>query len=239
MKLSYDLHIHSCLSPCGDEEMTPANIVGMASVIGLDVIALTDHNSCGNCKAMMECAKTYSVIGIPGMELTTMEEVHVVCLFPSIERAMEFDAYVYERLMVFANNEAIFGSQLLMDEEDREIGREPLLLINPTSISIDELWEIVDRYEGVMIPAHVEKNANSLLSNLGMIPPDSKFHIVEIKNKEEVLGLSKKHPYLQGCFILHNSDAHYLTEIQEPIHTLEVEIPTVEGVICALKQLKI
>ncbi len=235
MKLTYDLHIHSCLSPCGDDEMTPANIVGMASIIGLDVIALTDHNSCKNCKPMMECAKEYGVIGIPGMELTTMEEIHVVCLFPTLDQAMLFDEYVYERLMNFKNKEEIFGRQQIVDVEDREIGVEPLLLINPTAISIDELWDLVNEYQGIMIPAHIEKEANSLLFNLGMIPPDSQFRHVEIKNQEAVSELIKIHPYIEGCMILHNSDAHYLQDLQEPIHCIEVEEATIEGVFRALK----
>lgn len=104
-EFAYDLHIHSCLSPCGDEDMTPANIVGMAALKGLDVIALTDHNSCKNCPAIMKAAQEYGISVIPGMELTTMEEVHVLCLFPELSRAMDFDAYVYERLLPFPNRE--------------------------------------------------------------------------------------------------------------------------------------
>ena len=116
--LSYDLHIHSCLSPCGDDDMTPGNIVGMAAIKGLDVIAVTDHNSCKNCPAVLKLAQEYGVMAIPGMEINTSEEVHAVCLFPELSQAMDFDAYVYERLMRFPNNEAIFGKQQICDEND-------------------------------------------------------------------------------------------------------------------------
>ena len=92
--LSYDLHIHSCLSPCGDDDMTPGNIVGMAAIKGLDVIAVTDHNSCKNCPAVLKLAQEYGVMAIPGMEINTSEEVHAVCLFPELSQAMDFDAYV-------------------------------------------------------------------------------------------------------------------------------------------------
>ena len=119
--LFYDLHIHSCLSPCGDDDMTPANLVGMAAVKGLDVIALTDHNSCWNCPAALYHGKNYGVTVIPGMELTTAEEVHVICLFPTLEDALAFDAYVYERLLPVPNREDIFGKQQIMDK--KEIGR--------------------------------------------------------------------------------------------------------------------
>ena len=92
-ELSYDLHIHSCLSPCGDDDMTPGNIVGMAAIKGLDVIAVTDHNSCRNCPAVLKLAEQYGVLAIPGMELTTSEEVHAVCLFSELSAALEFDRF--------------------------------------------------------------------------------------------------------------------------------------------------
>ena len=113
LSLTYDLHLHSCLSPCGDEEMTPANIAGMAAVLGLDVIALTDHNSSKNCPALMAAAREYGVLAIPGMELTTAEEIHAVCLFARLEAALDFDQYVYQRLVPFPNKEEIFGRQLI------------------------------------------------------------------------------------------------------------------------------
>ena len=112
--LFYDLHIHSCLSPCGDDDMTPANIAGMAAVKGLDVIALTDHNSCRNCPAAMYHGIQYGVTVIPGMELTTQEEVHVICLFPDLENALAFDDLVYEKLMPVRNREDIFGKQQII-----------------------------------------------------------------------------------------------------------------------------
>lgn len=110
MTVTYDLHIHSCLSPCGDEDMTPGNIVGMAMLKGLDVIAITDHNSCKNCQVAMKAGDEYGVLVIPGMELTTMEEVHVVCLFETWEEAMEFDGFVYDSLMNIQNEEDILES---------------------------------------------------------------------------------------------------------------------------------
>ena len=134
VELSYDLHIHSCLSPCGDDDMTPGNIVGMSAIKGLDVIAVTDHNSCRNCPAVMKLAKQYGVLAIPGMELTTVEEVHAVCLFPELSAAMEFDRFVYEKLMKFPNREEIFGKQQIMNEEDICIGTEPNLLINSRAV---------------------------------------------------------------------------------------------------------
>ena len=133
--LYYDLHIHSCLSPCGDDDMTPANIVGMAAVKGLDVIALTDHNSCRNCPAAMYHGEKYGVTVIPGMELTTREEVHVICLFPTLDDALRFDALIYEKLLPFPNREDIFGKQQITDERDEVTGTVENLLIKKISSS--------------------------------------------------------------------------------------------------------
>ena len=140
--LFYDLHIHSCLSPCGDDDMTPANIAGMAAVKGLDVIALTDHNSCRNCPAAIYHGEKHGVTVIPGMELTTREEVHVICLFPTLENALAFDSLVYKELMPFPNREDIFGKQQIMDPTDRVIGTVENLLINATSIPFDDVFSL-------------------------------------------------------------------------------------------------
>lgn len=234
MKLSYDLHIHSCLSPCGDDDMTPGNIVGMALLKGLDVIALTDHNSCKNCPAFMKIAEAYGILAIPGMEINTSEEVHVVCLFPNLNQAMKFDEYVDEKIMKFPNRVDIFGKQEICNEEDEVIGNEPYLLINGVDISFDELWNLVHAYEGIMIPAHIDKDSNSLLFNLGFVPPDSKFRVAEIKNLEKEKQIIEGNAYLEGCHIVSNSDAHYLQDIQEAIHFLEVEGRSVEQVLAAL-----
>lgn len=235
VNLTYDLHIHSCLSPCGDDDMTPGNIVGMAAVKGLDVIALTDHNSCKNCPAFMKLAEEYGVMAIPGMEINTSEEVHAVCLFPDLAKAMEFDAYVYERLMKFPNKEVVFGKQQIYNEADEWVGTEPLLLINSVNISFDGLWELVDLYGGVMFPAHIEKNTNSLLANLGFVPPDSKFRTAEVKDLRRLHEVRRKNPYLAECRIVCNSDAHDLGDIQEPGPALPVRERSVGAVLEYLK----
>lgn len=216
--------------------MTPANIVGMAVVNGLELIAVTDHNSCRNCKAVLHWAEHYGILAVPGMELTTEEEVHVVCIFPNLEKAMDFDAYVYSKLNLFPNKEAIFGPQLLCDDQDEVIGHEENLLIQSTRISFDKVFELVDQYDGVMIPAHIDKNSHSLLYNLGFIPVDSRFTTVEIKDEAKVEALKEQHPYLRNCRILHDSDAHFLKDIHEPKYFLDVEEKTAEAVIKALRE---
>lgn len=239
LPLSYDLHIHSCLSPCGDEDMTPANIVGMAALKELDVIALTDHNSCKNCPAVKKLGEAMGVLVLPGMELTTEEEVHVVCLFEELSAAMEFDAYVYEHLMPVKNREEIFGRQLIMDEKERILGKPEKLLINSTDIRFDKVFDLTAGYGGIMIPAHIEKNANSLLANLGFVPPDSQFQCFELKNKERLSKVSEANPYLKDCRMITNSDAHYLQDMNEAVNFLHCREKSVKGVLEALQNVRL
>ncbi|WP_073590492.1 PHP domain-containing protein [Anaerocolumna xylanovorans] len=219
--LSYDLHLHSCLSPCGDTDMTPGNIAGMAAVKELDVIALTDHNTCKNCPPFLKQANDFGILAIPGMELCTREEVHVLCLFEELEAAMEFDKYVYSHLFKVKNKAEIFGEQLLVNEEDEVYGEEEYLLLNAADIGFDEVYDLVKGYNGIMIPAHIDKSANSLIANLGFIPPDSRFTCVEVKEEGRTKELKEKHPYLNQCRIIYDSDAHYLEHINEPVHFLQ------------------
>lgn len=214
--LYYDLHLHSCLSPCGDDDMTPANLVGMAAVKGLDVIALTDHNSCRNCPAAIFHGKNYGVIVIPGMELCTAEEVHVICLFDTLDHALSFDRYVYEHLMPVRNREDIFGKQQIMNEKDEVVGTIDNLLINATDIPFDEAVPLAGSFGGIAYPAHIDKTSTSLLSNLGFVPPDSTFTCAEIHDLRNLHRIQKEHPYFLNCSIVSSSDAHYLEDIREP-----------------------
>jgi PHP family Zn ribbon phosphoesterase len=234
LKLSYDLHIHSCLSPCSDEDMTPANIVGMAKLKNLDVIAVTDHNSCRNCPAVLSIAEQYEVIAIPGMELCTSEEVHVLCLFANLEDALRFDAYVYKKLMKIPNQVDIFGKQEIYDAADCRIGTEQYLLINAADISFDQLDCLMKEYHGIYIPAHLDKCSNSLLFNLGFVPPDATFRCAEVKDLNCLTQLYRANPYLTSCNIITNSDAHVLGLINEPVNFLQVKERSREQVLQAL-----
>lgn len=234
MNLFYDLHLHSCLSPCGSEDMTPYNIVGMAALKGLDVIAVTDHNSCKNCPAVLSAAEEYGMLAIPGMELTTSEEVHAVCLLQDLKAAMEFDKFVSSKLLPVKNRECIFGKQEIYNCHDQVSGHVENLLINSTEISFDGLWDLVRSYDGVMFPAHIDKTSNSLISNLGFIPECSKFRAAELKDLSLLHTIEKTNPYLKCCMILNNSDAHNLEDIKEPYLTLNVKERTAEAVVNAL-----
>lgn len=216
--------------------MTPANIIGMAKLKELDVIAITDHNSCRNCGPTIKLGEENQILVIPGMELTTQEEVHVVCLFENLSDALSFDQYVYRKLQKVENKEEIFGQQLMVDKDENILYHEPYLLINATDITFLDVYGLMQEYHGVMIPAHIDKNANSLLSNLGFIPPDSRFTCVELKNLENLHRLQKQNPYLEHCIVITDSDAHYLWDINEAVNSLYVEDKTRQGVLTALSR---
>lgn len=193
--------------------MTPANIAGMAFVAGLQLVALTDHNSCKNCAAFAKAAAQYGITPIYGMELTTVEEVHVVCLFENKKSAYNWQQFVTERLRVVQNDPAVFGHQYYMNETDSILGEEPNLLINATTISFDNVFSPVWELGGIAFPAHVDKNANSLFSNLGFVPPESHFGVAEVRHLNKAESLLNNHPYLKKCRLLSSSDAHYLQDI--------------------------
>ena len=216
--------------------MTPANIAGMAKVVDLDLISLTDHNSCKNCPAISRAASAYGVLFLPGMELTTSEEVHVLCYFPSLDAAMDFDSYVSAHLPDIPNRPALFGDQLICDEEDQILGREERLLISATDISFDAVFDLVSRYDGIMIPAHINKPSTSLLGNLGFIPENSRFSCAEVKNEADWPLLQQQYPYLAGCSYLCSSDAHDLNTIHEPIYTLTTAGISLPDILAAIQK---
>lgn len=217
MKLYYDLHIHSALSPCGDNDMTPNNIVNMSIIKGLDVIAVTDHNSCGNVRSVIKAAED-KILVIPGMEIETAEEVHIVCYFPTIEIAEEMEKIVKAHMPGIENREEIFGEQLYMDAEDNIIDKEKYLLVTACDLTIFEVVQKVSELGGVAVPAHIDRTSYSVLANLGFIPPELRTNCVEItaKNREKM-----EIEYNKNYLIITNSDAHYLEDISEPVFYLD------------------
>ncbi len=225
----YDLHIHSCLSPCGDNDMTVNNILNMCLLKGLDLIALTDHNSCKNCPALLSAASEAPITVLPGMELTTSEEVHVVCLFPALPQAMAFDQYVHDHLPKIQNVPHIFGEQWILDSEDEPVGQEELLLLNASTISISHLPALMGEFEGICWPAHIDRSSYSLLSNLGGIPPECGFRGLEVAFPETFFAEGRHEELKRDYTILTNSDAHDLGKLSEREHWLPLSSPDFRG----------
>ena len=232
----YDLHLHSCLSPCGDMDMSVNNIVNMALLKGLQIIALTDHNSCKNVPAILKAAEKTTLSVLPGMELSTAEDIHCVCLFGTLSDAMAFDEYVHSRLYPIKNKPEIYGEQVILNEFDEPVGTEELLLVNASAIPIAEVPQLVKRYHGLVFPAHIDKNAFSILSSLGFIPLEYAFTAVEVYRPEAFFAAERNRRIAAPYRVVTNSDAHYLWDISEAVRTLSLDSPDFAGVKKALGQ---
>ena len=235
MELKYDLHIHSCISPCGDDSMTPAVAAGMAKLAGLGAAALSDHNTARNCPAFLKAAEEYGILGIPAMELTTAEEAHILCLLPSLEAAEELDRYVYERLPKVQNRPEIFGNQYICDENDNVLASEEKLLIAATSVGVYDVAALLRALGGVAVPAHIDRASFSVLSNLGFLRSDMGFEAVEVTRSANLRALHAEHAELRGLPYIINSDAHSPEEIRDAENSLTVKQLTAASVIEAIR----
>ncbi len=212
--LYYDFHIHSCLSPCGDKDMTPNNIVNVAKLEGLDVIAVSDHNTIRNVEAAMKVGETSNIRVIPGMEVETAEEVHILTLYPDLKSAKYAAEIVYDALPSVKNRPEIFGEQIIMNENDESVGIEEKLLISPTTLTIEKLFDVVESAGGLFVPAHVDRHSYSVLTNLGFIPDNLDIKNVEVSKKvDDIKAYLNNRKELKEYDIFRNSDAHYLWDI--------------------------
>lgn len=201
--------------------MTPNNIVNMAMLKGLDVVALTDHNSCKNCASFLKVAARAGILALPGMEINTAEEVHAVCLFKDLDAALAFDEFVYASLPDIKNDPDVFGEQTLRGENDEVVGSVEKLLIAASGISFFELGALMAQYGGFYFPAHIDRDSFSLLSNLGFVPPEvslAAYELADISKRDAVV---EQNPVLAPLPVLTNSDAHYLWDISEPQNVLD------------------
>lgn len=227
----YDLHIHSALSPCGENDMTPSSIAGMLALSGIGVAALTDHNSAENCPAFCEACTAYGVVPIAGMELTVAEEIHVVCLFPTLEGALGFSAEVAEHRMKIRNREEIFGEQLIMNSDDEVIGKDPYYLPAATDISLLEAPAMVEKHGGICYPAHIDRTSGGLLAILGDFPPELAFSCYEIYDFGLKAEYEEKYPVLKDKVCISCSDAHTLEKLLEKNRSLPIGDGDAETVI--------
>ena len=219
----YDLHIHSCLSPCSDDDMTPNNIAGMAALKGLQIVALTDHNSCKNCPAFFEACKRQGIIPIAGMELSTAEDIHIVCLFEELAQAMAFDAVVSEHLLNIKNRPEIFGNQLILDGEDECLGVEEKLLISSTDLLIADAVALARKYGAHVHPAHIDRESNGIIAILGDVPLEYGFNCLEFNDAGNIAHITEQYPHLANAKRLVSSDAHHLWDINEAENFVNID----------------
>ena len=215
-------------------DMTPNNLVNMAKLLGLDVIALTDHNTSRNCAAAMAVGREIGLTVIPGMELTTAEDIHAVCLFPTLEKAMAWDEYVDVHRIKIRNRSDIYGRQVLMNENDEEVGELEHLLLPATEIPITSAYQAVKSFGGICFPAHIDRDSLSILSVLGEIDAACGFKTAELADKSKLEALRRLHPILDTLHLVTDSDAHYLENMRDAENVLEAEENSPEAVLRAL-----
>jgi len=228
-----DLHIHTCLSPCAELEMLPEFIVEQAQVLGLEIIAVTDHNSAENVAAVVNAARGTGITVLPGMEVQTREEVHLVALFDTLEQVASWQEQVYASMPPLKNDEAVFGEQLVLDADGEPAGYLDRLLLTSTSFSVEEVVQRVSDLDGLCIPAHVDRTAYSIISNLGFIPPELDVVGVEISHNVGPIEARERFPQLVHYSLIASSDAHRLREMARRT-TLKMAEATVAELTLAL-----
>jgi PHP family Zn ribbon phosphoesterase len=207
-----ELHVHTVLSPCAEVEMIPPLIVQEALERGIKLIAITDHNASSNVAAVQKAAASAGLTVLPGMEVQTREEVHVLCLFDTLAQISSWQAVVDKSLPAKENNPDYFGEQFIVDETGEFISRENRLLLNSVDLSFERVFELVNLLGGLAIPAHVDRTAFGLFANLGLVPADVPVEALEISRNVPAGEAVQRFPQLKGYPILLGGDAHRLDE---------------------------
>jgi hypothetical protein len=229
-----EFHVHTVLSPCAAVEMIPPLIVREALERGVNLIGITDHNASANADAVQRAAESTALTVLPGMELQTREEVHLLCLFDTLDQMHTWQEEIDRRMPSVENNIELFGEQFIVDKTGEFIRRERRLLITAADISLKEAVTRVRALGGLAIPAHVDRKAFSLIANLGLIPTDVPIEALEISKNVTVADARQKIPQLQDFPLLQTGDAHYLKDILGANH-LKLAAPTIAEIRQALR----
>jgi predicted metal-dependent phosphoesterase TrpH len=209
-----DLHIHTCLSPCADLTMSPKRVVEKAVKENLDMIGICDHNSAENVRAAIAAAAHKKITVLPGMEITTSEEVHIIALFDDPEPVLDLQRIVYEHLPPEENREDIFGEQIVANEFDEVEGYNKRLLMAATRLTVKKWAAEIHKRGGLVIAAHIDREAcNSIIGQLGFIPPDLELDALEISSHTSPAHALERYPGIEKFPLISSSDAHYPEDI--------------------------
>jgi PHP family Zn ribbon phosphoesterase len=228
-----DLHIHSCLSPCGEEEMRPRAIVSQALAMGLDMIAICDHNSAENIAAFLRAGSEKGLTVLPGIEVTSKEEIHLLALFDRQEDCMALQDLIYQNLPG-ENVEEVFGPQTMVNERDETVGINRKMLIGATSLPLEKIVSMVGSHRGVTIASHIDRQAFSLLGQLGFIPEGLPLDGLEISSRTSKEEAQKRFHSYHHFSLVRFSDAHHLEDIGKNITHFLLKETTSEEVKMAL-----
>lgn len=230
-----DLHIHTCLSPCAELSMTPLGIVGKAASLGINIIAVCDHNSAENVSVTRDLALKKGILVIPGMEINTSEEVHVLGLFGDIEDVFKMQEFIYENLQPGANDEDTFGMQVMVNEVDEVLGFNKRLLIGATNLSVDKVVDLIHSFNGLAVASHIDRDGYGIIGRLGFIPAELRFDALEISRRISSDEAEKKFATYRYLPWISSSDAHRLEDIGKRTTSLFMHHSTFEELRLALK----
>ncbi len=230
-----DLHVHTVLSPCGDLEMSPVNIVELAIQRKIDILGITDHNSTKHCALIKKLAAKKDIFVLCGAEVTTKEEIHCLTFFENLDTLTVFEEYLDQHITKVKNKPNLFGYQVVVDQDEKILEEVDHLLINATDQSIDQVEEKVHNLGGLFIPAHIDRPAYSLFSQLGFVPPDLKADALEVSKMYTISDFVKSHPELKGYTFIQSSDAHLPEQLGTRTTTFEIETRSFKEIKMALK----
>lgn len=231
-----DLHNHTVLSPCGDIEMTPSFYVEAAVTAGYSIIGVSDHNSTRQCAEICELARDAGLFILTGAEVCTKEEVHCLAFVNGEESLRALQEYLTKYLPPIVNDPEKFGYQLWVDKNEQILGEEEYLLISAIEQSIDQVEAFVHSLGGIFIPAHIDKNKNSILSQLGFIPFDLKVDSLEVSKRCELEPFISQNKYLKGYNYIRSSDAHYREDFARTACNFYLEQLTFDEIKMALNR---
>jgi 3',5'-nucleoside bisphosphate phosphatase len=230
-----DLHVHTCLSPCGDLQMSPQKIVAQAQQKNIGIIAICDHNSAQNAPAVMHAARASDVVVLPGMEVCSREEIHLLGIFQDLDAAFALQTVVYDHLPG-KNNPDVFGLQVVANEADEVVEILEKLLIGATDLDVDRIVNEIHHLGGLAIASHVDRESFSVFSQIGFIPETLGFDALELTGR--MMTDEARHRFASGgeAAFIRNSDAHRLEELGTNTSEYLLECPTLQEIRKALKK---
>jgi len=230
-----DMHIHSCLSPCSDWEMSPKKIVRRSLEVGLDLIAVCDHNSAENAGAAMHEGNIQGLRVLPGLEICSKEEVHILALFDELDQALEMQEFIYAHLPG-ENKPEVFGYQVVANERDEVLGENSRLLIGATQIGLHDIVKKTHLLGGISVSSHVDRPAYGIINQLGFIPEDLTLDSVEVSYRIKLADAPKKIPGIKNFPCVTASDAHYLNDIGKVWTAFLIAEPNLKEIRLALSE---
>ncbi len=230
-----DIHVHTLLSPCGDLEMSPANIVERAAELNIQILGIADHNSTKQAPLVQKLAAARGIFTLCGAEVTTKEETHCLAFFENQHTLAEFQQYLDDHLPDIKNDTKYFGHQVVIDEQEMIVEEIEKLLISALNQSLNQVEKKVHELNGLFIPAHIDRPKYSLISQLGFVPPDLKADAFEISRFTTQKKMLAKFPYLSKFSFIHNSDAHHPDQLGSSFTVFQLEKPDFSEIKMALK----